>query len=834
MSWANLPRDLIERPQWCLAAPAGLYSQKGKEPLTVDHTGTIHFAKSNQPSTWLDWENASYWAGQYGYHLGYMLHEDDPFSCIDLDVKDASNEPDPNKWTTRERYNVYTNAIQAFDSYTEYSASGKGFHIWVRGKIGRGFRHNGIEVYSRERFMICTGNLVVARPVENREAMLASFAEHYRPKHSGDGRDLEELPEEADDFYILKKAFGASNGQKFSDLWNGRWESMVIETPRYEYVEGAGRVQVGVDVKRAYESQSEADLSLMSMLTFYSPSNAQCKRLFRDSQLGKRDKAQKDDRYLNLTLKGIRAREYNEQKADVSKVVKALETKALIEQEIARLQQSSYNESEVVVPLHLPNAQVTVAQLPNTPAALALAAPVNGAIAAAAEEGMQWPPGVLGKVAHFVYNSSFLRVKEVSIVTAIGFLAGIAGKAWHVNNSGLNQYVTLIGRSGIGKEAMHSGMSLLVRAVAERNPSTPQFVSFDDFASGPALTKYCAATPSFVNVCGEWGHKLKRMARSEDGRDQAITTLRQVMTNLYQKSGPQSIVGGIKYSDKDNNAQSVSGVAYSMIGETTPGTYFESLTEPMMEDGFLSRFLTIEYKGNRPEANSEMILKPEDSLVDALAAIVDLSVKTLGYVRPAQAVGRSQEAASIFFAFENECRDKINGSENEAFRQMWNRAALKALRLAGLCAVADAPHYANIEVQHAVWAIDIVRRDIAIMESRISSGDVGSTDLSRHRKLAAVIRHYMQKPLPPSRLSEQKFKDNGVVTRKYLQVYCAQSSAFAKYKGGTTLALGLTLQSFIDQGYIAEVEKSKAVKDFSFNGRCYRILDIPSEHFGEN
>jgi len=119
------------------------------------------------------------------------------------------------------------------------------------------------------------------------------------------------------------------------------------------------------------------------------------------------------------------------------------------------------------------------------------------------------------------------------------------------------------------------------------------------------------------------------------------------------------------------------------------------------------------------------------------------------------------------------------------------------------------------------------------MQSRIEDGDVGATDQSRQRKLMSVLKKYMSDPLPKGRASEQQFKDNSVVTRKYLQTYCSQSIAFNKFRGGATQALSLTIQSFIDQGYLAEMEKSKVSKDFSFNGKCYRVLTLDNNKHGD-
>lgn len=833
MSWADIPWELKERAQWCLAAPAGLYSEKGKEPLTVDHTGKLRFAKSNEPSTWVDWETASFWATHYGYHLGYMLNEDDPYTCIDLDVKDATNAPGkPDTWTTREQFDVFVSIINNFESYTERSASGKGFHIWVRGAVGKGFRYRGIECYSQERFMICTGNVTHMRSIEARPAVLESFVDYFRPKVIGESVALVEEDQIDDDFHILRTAIRASNVEKFLPLWRGEWDAVKVETPIFEYVEGAGRVQTGTHEKTAYPSQSEADLSLMSMLTFYSPSNEQCRRLFRMSGLGQREKATQNDVYLNRTLSIIRSREYAERAVNTSQAVTSVQTKLELAQQAIAEMQAPVIPQTVQTPMHL-QTNVPQVQLPSSAAALATAAPTSALAHAAGTQGLAWPPGVMGKLAQFVYGSSYLAIKEVSIVAAIGVMAGLCGKGWNITQSGLNQYVTLIGQSGIGKEGMHSGVSHVIRACSAVSPAFSQFFAFDDFASGPALTKYCAGTPCFLNINGEWGHKLKRMARSEDGRDQAITTLRQVMTNLYQKSGPTSIVGGIKYSDKDKNATSVSGVAFSMIGETTPGTFYEALTEAMMEDGFLSRFINIEYKGLRPEANPVIVTVPDQALIEVLCNLCEHALKVSNHQGSPIAVLAMPDARALMNAFESECRDKINGSQMESYRQMWNRAALKALRLSALLAVADNHIHPAITVEQLEWSIDVVRRDIGIMQSRIEDGDVGATDQSRQRKLMSVLKKYMSDPLPKGRAGEQQFKDNSVVTRKYLQTYCSQSIAFNKFRGGATQALSLTIQSFIDQGYLAEMEKSKVSKDFSFNGKCYRVLTLDNNKHGD-
>jgi hypothetical protein len=211
-------------------------------------------------------------------------------------------------------------------------------------------------------------------------------------------------------------------------------------------------------------------------------------------------------------------------------------------------------------------------------------APNGGAYAADApappvQGALPMPPGFVGALAQFIYQQAPLPVAEVAIVGALGLMAGIAGRVWHIPDSGLNLYVVLVARSAIGKEAMHSGIAKLIHAARREYPEVSFHTDFSDFVSGPALLKACAQNPCFVNVAGEIGHKFLAMSV---GQDASMRSLRKVLTTLYSKSGPGSIAGGITYSAQENNVDATQAVAFSLIGETTPGTFYESITDEMM------------------------------------------------------------------------------------------------------------------------------------------------------------------------------------------------------------------------------------------------------------
>lgn len=818
---SRLPRELCALDQWVLAGA-------DKVPLALGPDGKLRAVSATRPSEWMSYEQALAAAldnsdkvtthttkeGQVitrtGLDLGFVLNEADPYSVIDLDVKDAETHPGkPELWTSADDFQRFVSIINTFGSYTERSRSGKGIHVWVRGDIGRGFRRDGVEVYSRERYMICTGDVYIDKPILEAGDVLTNMVARMRPVAKGKYQ-LVEHPPEVDDWRIFEIAGTAANAEKFWQLWRGDWQN-------------------------DFKSQSEADLALMSMFTFYSDSNAQCRALFRDSALGKREKAQINDRYLDMTLRVIRERQQNEQSADLSAISKGADfiqeerDRALMREAVAEAQGGAEAAKEVhreVRQLSEPGQGDPPPVPPPSASALAQLAPVNQRVADEGTSGLAWPPGFVGTVARFIYSNSFLPVKEVSIVGALGLMAGLCGKAWHIPQSGLNLYIILVARSATGKEAMHGGLATLVSHCTRRFPFFSNFVDFTEYVSGPALVKSCLVNPSFVNVSGEWGRRLKRLA-TEDGRDGPLQTLRTQMTNLYQKSGPQSIAGGLGYSNQDGSIASVEGVAYSMIGESTPGTFYESLTESMMEDGFLSRFLIVAYDGDRPQQNPSLNEIPDDALVQALCDIAGQAHSQIN-MGASMPMGRTEEAATIMAAFEAEAHRMITSTNDESRRQMWNRAALKALRVAALLAVGD--HYLSpsIKAEHINWAIALVRQDIALMSKRLEQGDVGSGDQARERKLVSVIRDYITAARIPKsyRVPEQMQKD-GLVPRSYLQVRTQQVAAFYNHKLGANIALDKAIEACVANGWLMECKGTAIVDGYNHHGKTYRVLDLP-------
>lgn len=178
--------------------------------------------------------------------------------------------------------------------------------------------------------------------------------------------------------------------------------------------------------------------------------------------------------------------------------------------------------------------------------------------------------------------------------------------------------------------------------------------------------------------------------------------------------------GGIQRAKADDSIEIEGSASYSIIGDTTPSTFYEALNGKMMADGFLSRFVVIEYHGQRPPLNeSRQPFHPD--AVRWFCNIVGQAVQR--FAREPQLVPPDADALQRLRDFDRQCDQNLNATENEARRQMWNRAHLNALKVATLLAVADSygTREPVVTAAHADWAIALIMRNIANMQTRATA-----------------------------------------------------------------------------------------------------------------
>lgn len=727
---------------------------------------TGQMASTIDPNTWGSYEQACEQAHKYSYPgIGFMLSPFDPYCMIDLDYT-----TDPSIIASQEA--IFRN----FYSYAEFSPSGKGLHIIIKGEIPRGRKRNKIEVYSQKRFMIMTGkpyrNVPIVTCQEELRKLYVSLGGNERERAVIEDRVTEVYTDEE----IYDMAANAENGQKFVDLWEGNWHEYYPDEVHED------------DPKKG---ASCADYALIDILGFYSDSKTQITRMFHESALGQRKKAHRQD-YLDWMLDNV------------------FDNKLPLV-DLSHFQtESAYQVAQMNIQSENPDLG-SEKQKKKTPV-------------------FTYPPGLVGEIAKYIYEQAPRPVKEIALAGALGFMSGIVGKAYNVSGTGLNQYYLLLAETGRGKEAMALGIGKIINEVKKLSPPSDDFIGPSEIVSSPALVKHLDdGKTSFVSILGEFGLTLKQMTMPNAPGH--LVGLRRLLLDLYNKSGNKQVLRPMIYSDKSKSTKTIESPAVTLLGESTPNKFYEVLDEGMISEGWLPRWLIIEYRGKRVKKNyKHQDAQPSSKLISDVTGLCANALQ-LNSQGVAIDVMFNEGANAIQAQYNEFCDDQINNTATPIRAELWNRAHLKALKLAALVAVGINPIEPVICENCIHWAINIVNKDCINILKRFDAGEIGGTadENIQINKVLGYITEFVTKDwsqLSPTTKSTNKcwlYHAEHIVPYNYLQRKCVGLKVFKEDRLGSTGALKKVLKTLIEMDEIGLVSVADRKRKFDSTSPCYVI-----------
>lgn len=277
---SSIPEELKQSGQFCLWKYETVDGRPTKVPYNPHRPKSK--AATNRPETFSTFAEAVA-AAKKNDHDGIGIRVTGDFIGIDIDHIENDTDPEGNlTGTPRE-------IVDILSAYTELSPSGHGLRIFCKApglkfdKQKYYIKHGNIEIYVpgyTNRYLTVTGNTILDETtLLDCTSGLQTILDKYMLRPQNTSQNVTErvtAPLTLSEEEILSKAINAKNGQKFSDLYSGNYHSY-------------------------YSSQSEADLSLCTMLAFWCQKDAAAiDSLFRKSGLF-REKWERED-YREYTL----------------------------------------------------------------------------------------------------------------------------------------------------------------------------------------------------------------------------------------------------------------------------------------------------------------------------------------------------------------------------------------------------------------------------------------------------------------------------------------------------------------------------------------------------
>lgn len=426
---------------------------------------------------------------------------------------------------------------------------------------------------------------------------------------------------------------------------------------------------------------------------------------------------------------------------------------------------------------------------------------------------------------------------EIALVGALALMSGICGRAYNVSGVGLNQYIFLLAATGSGKDGIATGIDKLMSALKLTVPSASSFIGPSEIASPEALLKYLDSTSNcFVSLISEFALKLKQL--TSIGANPAQAGLKRLILSLFSFSGAGKLLQPMIYSDRQKNTAVIEAPAFSIMGESTPEGFYEALNEAMIADGLLPRFTIIEYLGDRPPLNeSHHLAKPDARLIEHISGLCGQAL-TLNQANRVIDVKLDETATRLFREFEGYTTQMINNGKKDAIKQLWNRAHLKALKLAALVSVGVNPFDPTIDEWATNWAIGLVVNDVTKLLDRFNTGRIGqleNEDSKQVHDLSKAVKRYITHSYDEikSYKIDPFLHAAKVVPYSYLSRCCLNQSSFRMDRQGATAALKKCLQLLTDRGDIQEMSPKERSDNFKTTARLF-VIRNPSAFLDES
>ena len=332
-----------------------------------------------------------------------------------------------------------------------------------------------------------------------------------------------------------------------------------------------------------------------------------------------------------------------------------------------------------------------------------------------------WPPGLFGKLATDAYNMARYQYAEVAIVSALGLVAGICGRKFNVDNTGLNVYMTLIMDTGMGKDSI-SGF--IDKALAEANDiGTGMLFRGPVRFTGPrAVFKSLEKKRSQVCVFTEAGLLLNSKAGDRDG-------LKRMLLGIFNKSGRYSFSGQEQYSSDDDDIKPLRAPALTIINESTPSMLLEVFQKSnSIDSGEVPRQLIFRIIGDKPIPNtyhyknslsSECLDKVKHLISKCHTSQTEEDPKAW-VLEPDPDVRKDMIETELYYVkMQNENR-QINSTKYA----MATRAFYKAVRLAGIASAFNHKEEA-IHMPEWQWAKAMIEHEMRGLEIFFRGGGMG-------------------------------------------------------------------------------------------------------------
>ena len=327
------------------------------------------------------------------------------------------------------------------------------------------------------------------------------------------------------------------------------------------------------------------------------------------------------------------------------------------------------------------------------------------------------PPGILGDIARWITATAPKAQPELSLAAAISLCSVIMGRCYSTQFGNMTSlYLIMIAKSTEGKEHPQACVADILAAAG-----LDQLIGGSGYTSAGAVHSALLKSPCHIVTIDEIGKLLKlSRANGQANSEAAIDKLIEASGRLRGIMRPpqySTMTVNADATKKTNAEKTVHYPAITLLGATTPGTFYANLTGDLIKDGFLGRCIVVESK--RPRQLTQFVQKypPHKRITDWCKAVHQgwvLDGVTIDSVPPDQdpqltVIELDIDCITELPIMETEINSAKTVAEDDDLDSILGRTLEKAIRLSLIAAKARDTNATTITIDDLKWAYQYVR-----------------------------------------------------------------------------------------------------------------------------
>jgi hypothetical protein len=348
-------------------------------------------------------------------------------------------------------------------------------------------------------------------------------------------------------------------------------------------------------------------------------------------------------------------------------------------------------------------------------------------------------PGILSKAVDYYNRTARKKQPQFAVQAALALGSVVMGRRYKTDFQNMTSlYFLNVAPTGTGKEHANTVIGDVLEKAALGHLRGPS-----GYTSAPGVLSSLYMKPCHISVIDEFGNMLgSANASGNYHKRDSLSAIMEVFgrqMGVLRPSGYATI--GMSENDKKKMEIFVSYPSLTLMGMTTPETFYENISSKDIASGFLNRFIIVQSREGRQKTRKPEDVEPDKMLLDWCKECANERIGDLGdgpEITPNPVVIPFSKAShALLDQYEDEIIARQDAMRSEAFAALINRSREIAMRVALI--VARSKSEDEISAETTQWAIDYVdfyaNDTLSVTEANMSEG---ATDKLKKKIVEAI------------------------------------------------------------------------------------------------